>query len=229
MAVAFGWANDAGNGFVAANTTLTTSKGANSINSGDLLIVMVIVEANVGAITPAAGFTLLDSQRVDANNLTTAFFYKVAGGSETGSYVFSWTGSNFFAWSLINITGASGTPIDQVATNTVASSTNFTTASITPTGSADFLVTIFVDDGTAFTAPSGMTTNVNNINMESGTCNYMVTSLQLASNSSVSKTATVGAAKSGSTLILAITPSGGSVSVIRPPYPMAPVLPWVIN
>jgi hypothetical protein len=60
-----------------------------------------------------------------------------------------------------------------------------------------------------------MTVNVNNVSMEVSTALYMVTTEQLASNSSVSRTATTGVAKNGTTMILALAPAAAGGAAAR--------------
>lgn len=211
--MSFLWHNEQDNSFQGTATSVlvgaTAPVGANgSFTSGDFLLAIVVVEAAVGTITPPAGWTLLNSQQV-ANTYTTGYFYKIAGGSETGSYSFSWTGSNFCAWGLLNFGGVT---LDTSSTGTWASGggTAATAVAISPTGSADILVGVWTSAGDTLSGPpTGMTNRVGQA-QESGTAYlYAADQVLSASGTTGNRDATVATSKNGTWLLVALTPAGG--------------------
>lgn len=111
-AISYNWTTNAYNHTTA--TSVTTTKGANAINSGDLLLVVAGVSgtADPGTITPPAGFTLAQPNGIagtfytDTNyNLRYAIFCKIADASETGDYTFSWTNSGVNSWVMLDYSG----------------------------------------------------------------------------------------------------------------------------
>lgn len=218
MTIASKWENDGGNGFVGAAVSEVVSAGANAIASGDFLLATVVVEANVGAITPPAGWTLLNSQVLTAGGNTVGFFYKIAGGSESGSYTFSWTGSNFAGWVLQNYGGVNATPIDVSNTSTYATAgtPNATATGISPTGAADMLLGLWVgDQATTITTPTGMTQRVASTPLESGTVQFFAADHQLSSSGATgNQSAQQGTTgfNTGAWLLAALTPAGGAAA-----------------
>lgn len=67
-------------------TSLTFTKPTGTV-AGD--VVLVLWSANGVTVTPDTGFVEVVSQIADTSNLTTKLYYKVAGGSEPASYVFT--------------------------------------------------------------------------------------------------------------------------------------------
>ena len=177
-AIAFNWGNASNTSYntgTSFNVGSTNAQGANgTFTSGDFLVMVVTVMANSatdpGVISTPTGWTQID-QVLSAGQwsgaMRTATFYKIAGGSETGSYSASWTNAAYGAgWVLMDYTGVNtSSPIDahNLIANTGYSPTPTTTA-ISPSGSTDMLIAAFVSgSGTGaypITAspPSGMTT-----------------------------------------------------------------------
>ena len=75
--------------------------------SGDLLIASISTDGNRTINTPA-GWTALDNSVVGAGAVTLGVFSRVAGGSEPGSYTFSWTGGERAIGIIMRFTNATG-------------------------------------------------------------------------------------------------------------------------
>jgi RHS repeat-associated protein len=138
-------------------TTITVSKPA-GVTTNDVLVAGITVRGTP-TITPPAGWTLI---RSDANGttITQAMYQKVAGGSEAGSY--AWT-FNFPITSAVGgIVAYSGvdttSPVDVSGGQANASSSTVTAPSVTTTVANTKLVGFFgtANDAT-FSAASGMT------------------------------------------------------------------------
>lgn len=212
--MSFLWHNEQDNSFQSPGTSVlvgaTAPVGANgTFTSGDFLLAAVAVTGAVGTITPPAGWTLLNSQQT-ANGYATGYFYKIAGGSETGSYSFSWTGSNGYAWGLWNY-GAVTLDTSNTGAWSSGGGTAATAVAISPTGSADILVGVWTSAGDALSGPpTGMTNRVSGQAQESGSA-YLYSADQVLSSSGTTgnRDATIATFKNGTWLLAALTPAGG--------------------
>lgn len=148
MSFTFNWINPLGSIPGGGFTSITTSKGANNIAAGDLLIAIVNIQASVnsdpGAITPPAGWTQA-AQAAQGSTLPAfdrqGVFYKIAGASETGAYTFSWTSTTNPNWTLMDYTVSGGTPsLDVAGNNSATNTTSIIAPSVSPVGTTDLLV-----------------------------------------------------------------------------------------
>lgn len=161
------------------STSVTTSKGANSINSGDTLVILADLNDSSNTnhsmtcptgFTQATGSTWTSGTAPNFDNGTNSginidLCWKVAGGSETGSYTLNWTTGNTLVglWTLMRFTGANATtPLEDSGVQNNGSSSNSTstvTPSVTSGGSNRLLVSCAAPwkTGQTFTVPSGMT------------------------------------------------------------------------
>jgi hypothetical protein len=217
MAVTFNWHNEQNNVFVAAGTSTnvgsSSALGSNGVfTSGDLLLATVVVQSDAGdTIVAPSGWTQIGSTVTDGNSNLYAFFYKIAGAAETGSYTFTWTNSKFSSWGLLDYTKASATQFDAslAAEWTSNAGTSITTGSISPAGSSDLAILIVCEapQGGALTAPANMTQRVN-VHQGNTTVTYMASDRQLAASGSFSETFTyVNTFQSGGYVLLAVTPA----------------------
>jgi hypothetical protein len=126
------------------STSLTTSKGANAIASGDLLVLIsgiVDSSATNHSMTCPTGFIGFawspDYESNTNSGANTMGCWKIAGGSETGAYVANWTTTNslYITWALLDITGANASPIDDTGLTRAGSAVD-TTSVVAPTVSA---------------------------------------------------------------------------------------------
>lgn len=174
----FSWANYQDNGFQGAGTSVnigSTRQNAacGTINSGDTLVASLTIEnETTDTITPPSGWTQLGTNQNDGTSFIT-YWYKIAGGSETCSYTFSWVNSNFMAWTLTNYSGANGTtPIDAASTGTCATAggTTCTTGNFSTSATNTLLIASFdtTTVTTTFTS-DGLMTNRISVVQESGT------------------------------------------------------------
>jgi hypothetical protein len=172
MTIAFNWAtNDQARTGALAAASLTTSKGANTINTGDLLIVVLAATdqtnsgVSPGAIVPPSGWTTIENGITGAagENLSGAAFYKIAGASETGAYAFTWTNSEPWAWALLDYSGtASVADALAGAVAGVISGTTMTAPGNSPSGAADLCIVGYAGpDSNVTSFPSGFTSRSN--------------------------------------------------------------------
>ena len=180
MAVAFQWSNQQNNSIgsqvASINVGSTQALGSNgAFTAGFILIAQVVVEAAV-TISPPAGWNAIGSQVAGSSSYTTGWWWHLCDGSETGSFTFTWTGNNFFGWTLNAYSGCAASPIDAFQTTSAGSagSTSQTTGSIMTTNAGDMLVLFLQNDGAALTLPADMTSRYSGLNQEGGTIlNYL--------------------------------------------------------
>lgn len=102
-------------------------------SSGNLLVAGVgyFVAGVAPPITPAGWTELNKYEPTDAGIVT---YYKVAGGSESTSYAFTTTGSDYMAAAMYEVSGQhASAPFTPSVVNANNSGTSHTTGSITPT------------------------------------------------------------------------------------------------
>lgn len=95
-------------------TSLSPAVPAGTV-SGDLLITSISVDGSHVINTPA-GWTAIDNNVVGAGAVTLGVFYRVADGTEPGSYSFSWTGGERAISIMMRFSNATGNFV--FATNT---------------------------------------------------------------------------------------------------------------
>ena len=212
-------------------TTATMNVGSDNKNgsngtftSGDLLIAIICISASVEATDPGsvswpAGWTpIINVWDTEPNsvfgdiNYRYSVAWKIAGGSETGSYAATWTSNTRGAsWLLFDIGGANGsTPIDASGSHdaTAASVSSMVAPSISPTGSNDLLLIagMYAQGHSPYTTPSGFTLVTGLSATSSGTPD-LISYDKALSSSGATGTATITASVSGvySALSIAIT------------------------
>jgi Bacterial Ig domain len=137
-------------------TTLTVAAPA-GVSAGNVLLAAVHVRGQP-AITPPAGWVLV-RQEQNGSNMRAAVYYKVATGSEPGSYTWTFASSQAAAGGITAWSGVSTTtPIDAHGGQVNASSNTITAPSITTTTANTMLVGFFgIGPATSLTPPAGMT------------------------------------------------------------------------
>jgi hypothetical protein len=213
------------------DTSFTTSKGANSIASGDLLVIVAGLGDQTGTGTNPGAFTMGSSGFTNAidvaagstgNNIRGGLFWKIAGGSETGAYTIGLGSSNPWGWAMINF-GPHASPADAGPANTPLSGFSFVTCpAVSPTNSTDTVIAaIVVVGGTAKTTPTTYTRNITLI--DTGTYTNEP-SIHVASKQPIGATGSTGAinwgagpdtTNSGIMMTIAFTPNGGGGGAIR--------------
>lgn len=193
---AFGWINRIGNTFQPGANTMnigsTDANGANgTFTSGDLLIAVAVAakspyNADLGTFTGMSGWTqLYNAYTPTGNRYNYGVWWKLAGGSESGSYACSWTTSSVYGWMLVDYTTPDGSaPIDVSASADSGITTTPSSPSVTPTFTKDILLSIYTNFGDqgAYTIPSGMTSR-QNVRHSTNGCDINLAELQLASAS----------------------------------------------
>lgn len=173
--LAFNWAIAQSTAFQ-GNTTTTNIGSTNataspgSFTAGDLLIAgLQLFNDTTDTIVKPTGWTRIGTQQTNSNPGVIEFYWKTAGASETGSYTFSWTNSATPTWMLASYVGNPVIDDSAVGAGGTSSPGTMVASSISPTGSADILLTMFFGGNTvaAATPPAG--TNVRfNSQMVSG-------------------------------------------------------------
>ena len=230
-AITFNWANGNDNSTTIAATTLnigaTAPAGANgTFTSGDLLIATVTVQVtsgDPGVISTPTGWTQIDQIYNTGGTARMATFYKIAGGSETGSYAVSWTNASRTAgWAIIDYGGVNtSTPIDAHSISNTYGTTVMTATSVSPTGAADVLVAVFcaVNAGSyPLTAapPSGMTQRLNAGAGSSSISPTYVADQQLsASGATGTRSVTMSGGNDQNSALIALLPASGGGSTVR--------------
>lgn len=203
----FNWATNGQLGGATTNT-FTSSKAANTINSGDLLILIAAAnDSTGGAIDPGvfstpAGFTIINQVVTGASeNIRGAAYFKIAGGAESGAYTVTWVTPGGFAWSLLDYSGAASTPDDaSVATNTTTG-TAIPAPSISPSGVSDWMICAWIGpDSNVITFPVGFASNIRsnlaNSGATAGQSSIGVADIVLSSSGATgTKIATFGATR----------------------------------
>ena len=138
--------------------SLTINKPAGTVQ-GDALIASIAVRPRAATITAPAGWTLvrrIDNSAGSSNSL--AVYYKVAGGSEPASYIWSFSAMTGSAGGIQAFTGVDTTnPIQVENGQTTASDLSHATASVTTTAANTMIVTTHSFSSSAsWTPPAGM-------------------------------------------------------------------------
>lgn len=141
-------------------TTLTISKPTGT-GTGQLLVAGITVAGGTGeTVTPPSGWSLI--RRTDNSTvLSVLSYYKITGGSEPASYVFTFSPSAKATGGIVRYTGIdTASPIDLSSTNNsgATSNTSVVANTITTSGQQEIVLGIFGSTArTTFTAPTGMT------------------------------------------------------------------------
>lgn len=105
----------------AASLTATLGSG---VTSGNLLVATITVGSNVGTVTPPASWAQAGPAETNGTSLQTQIFYLVAGAGGATSFVFSWTGTHSFGWTIDEWNSSTGwqpSPVDSSAGATATS------------------------------------------------------------------------------------------------------------
>ncbi len=214
MAFTFNWSNTITptTNYQQVTTFNVGSTNANAANgafhAGDFLLAVVTVfkTTDPGAIG-VAGFTQI-VQAVNTNGYTRTYVgYKIAGGSETGSYAATWTSTSTAAgWILASWSGVASSNMIDASGVTLQSAygTSLVAPSISPTGATDLLLTIFSTNGavTTLSTPAGTTNRASCIGANSIYTSVIVNELQLAaSGPTATQTSTAGNSQNYSNMI----------------------------
>ena len=201
------------------------------IQSGDIILVGIYKES-AAAVTPETGFTEKTPVAVVTGGQfhNQHWFWKRAGGSESGTYTFPWTGSCWREAFAMRISGAiaTGDPFDnyQTATQPVSGNAFPIPASFTP--SVDECLLIWSGTnwaGGAYTPPSGFT-----LRSADGGDIGAATLAQTTATATGSLTASyTGAAAATSAIAGAILPAGASTNYTQTPTDSAGLTDVVID
>jgi hypothetical protein len=195
-------------------TNVTVNKPA-SLTTGDLMLASVAVHGGISAVVSSvpSGWTLIGSTTNDAS-VTLLSYWKIAGGSEPGSYQWVINGQTTAEGGITRYTGTDTSyPIDAAAGNT-GLGTTATTSAITTTTASDTIVTLFAVDegktntsGSYFGTPTGMTERYDVSNTPFGPSIALDDAIQVTAGSVASKSSTIGGnnkAKNWATEVIAL-------------------------
>ncbi len=145
----------------ASGGTISVSKPAGTL-SGDVLLASIAVVSNTSTVAPLAGWTPVQSSNQTGSSTSRLYtYYRVAGGSEPGTYAWTFTGANNKG-AVAAIASFSGvdtaSPIDATIEQPTASAFTHTAPSVTTTVAGDMLVTVHeYASSHNWTPPAGMT------------------------------------------------------------------------
>ena len=213
----------------AASASLTVAKPA-GVASGDVLVASVAARLGSGSpLNQPAGWSLVrrdDCSGPQKTDLSQAFFYKVAGGSEPASYTFGFSDTTAAAGSVLAFTGVdTASPLDGSAGRFTRNSIYLHGPSLTPSGEGRRLVGSFAHSGAQGVAvPSGMTGRGTSAVTASPTTSLTVADEALATAGETgNKTARGQAAESCNVAgVVLLRPAGGSSNPPPPPPPPPP-------
>lgn len=193
-----------------AGPNVNVNKPTNTA-SGDVMIASIRGGLSSGAATTApAGWVLIDTATVTSRFITT--FYKVAGGSEPGSYAFVINASHTGGGAIMSFSGVNNAaPIDNAgaseSSNTGTGTTTSTTAFNTVKANTMIVAAFFCGAGTAMATASGMTEQYDITAGDGGAFQMSGdTALQAATGSTGSKTATCTSGTTWATYMTALAP-----------------------
>lgn len=130
-----------------SNATEITVTKPSGTAEGDLLFASICVDSQTPTIDTPSGWTALHKQQAVA--ISTAIFYKLAGGSEPSDYTFTWPSTNADSTAAIaRISGAhQTTPIDVSDEGTGGSSTMVAPAVTTTVDDTLIVRVVLADQG----------------------------------------------------------------------------------
>jgi hypothetical protein len=117
--------NTANGSTTAASLTATLGTG---VTSGNLLVATIIVGTNVGTVTPPSGWAQAGPTETVTGSLQAQIYYLVVGTGGATSFVFSWTGSHSFGWTIDEWNSSSGWQVSPVDSSAGATHTTASTA-----------------------------------------------------------------------------------------------------
>lgn len=126
--------------------------------AGDIAVVgLVRWEASNPAVTPPTGFTQI-TQAVNGNEKL-ALFWKRLTAADSGTYTFSWTGSQYAGGQCVLITGglATGDPVGSVFNTATATSATIPTTTVTTTDPSFLAHFVSHEDNRTHTPPTNFT------------------------------------------------------------------------
>lgn len=220
-AFTFNWCNVATT--ATSVTTGSASNGANTANNGDYLLTVINVRnATDTASAPALSGWTCSAGLTSFNNLDgpnrVAICYKIASG-ETWPQTIAWGGTTVIAvnstvcdWGGVNTStpvDASGGGNNGVTANAIAA------ASISPSGSADLLIGVFMNEGgkQPYTVPGSMTLRSDNNAINSTDGEMLVGQEQLAASGATgTRTATMTGTDASEGFLLALNPAAAGAA-----------------
>lgn len=125
--------NSANPGSTATSLTATLGSG---VTSGNLLVATIVVGTNVGTVTPPAGWVQAGPTETVTSFNQTQIFYLIVGTGGATSFVFSWTGSHSFGWTIEEWNSSTGWPASPVDVTSGTTNTGTTVGCGSPATTA---------------------------------------------------------------------------------------------
>jgi hypothetical protein len=143
-----------------ADITFTVTAPAGLTATDVVLVAVAFTAGPAKVVTPPTGFTLL-TRLDDAGGLGLAVYWGLGSAGAPWTWTFD-SAVNFMYDAAAFIGGDAQTPVDQYAGVTAASDTALTAQGLTPTETAELLVTIHAAlVAGSITAPTGMVERLN--------------------------------------------------------------------
>lgn len=230
--VAFGSATTASTGSGQANS-LTINKPSTTV-SGDLLVAVIMIEAQNPTITLPSGtggtwnnFPTTVKFTIGTSNTMMAAYYAIANGSEPASYTFSGGTNTQWVGSITNYKGVNTTtPIEaQSSTNFGAGGTTATALTVTPSTNNARVVSVFgaeQDAQVTFTPQAGINERFDDGSVRPGVGNADVS----ISAADISKYSIAATGSKTATISATSTNWGGFQYVLKPDGVVRMLLFW---
>jgi hypothetical protein len=215
MAVAFKWRNAQDNNFVGSATSINVGATSPAFSNGafaagDILLASVTLNTGTGnSVTPPSGWTQIGAYQLDVNSFGTAYFWRLADGTESGSFTFTFGATSFACWTLIDYSGAAASPFDGTSVTSTYTGGAGTTTAITTINAGDMLVLFITSGGGVITVPSDMTTRFNAL-QESNTDTTSISDRLPGSTGSFTESFTVASVGAGSYCFVALKPASAA-------------------
>lgn len=214
-------------GATSSSISLTQVTG---VASGNLLLAFIVGYDSTGiTITPPSGWTAAGTSFSYADgsggnfDLVAQIFYKVATGSEPGSYSFSISGSDYTDAILVAYSGVGSTPIDGYATgsgSTGNTSGNRTIPAITTAGTNTTEIIFSGGYSSAIsTGPTGFTSRATNDGSVNAAYDKVCSSSGSQASTTIAQGAPAGNSQSGyvsAAIGIAGVTSGGGGTTYNP-------------
>jgi len=203
-------------GTTATSLTATLSSG---VTSGNLLVATITVGTNVGTVTPPSGWQQAGPTESVTSYLQQQIWYLVVGTGGATSFVFSWSGSHSFGWTIDEWNSSTGwlaSPVDITSGN--VHSTPATGVDCGSPGSTSQAVELWygvLSWANSGQSLSGVTSGWTTGDTAIFTSNNTNTSFyQITSSSGVpSLAATISSSQPNAGVVATFQPAGGSVPV----------------
>ena len=186
--------------FGGSGNTFTINKPA-GVSNGNVMIAAINQNGSAPTPTPPAGWILISSNNAFTGTVS-YIYYKVAGGAEPTSYVWTFSNGTYPSGVITNFTGTfCSSPIDAYSTVTTS---GYTASSVTTSTTNEMLVVVFCSGSGAnsWSTPAGMTADYTGAQNCTATAIFHAT--QAAAGATGTKTGSPGTADTGTAYLIAL-------------------------